>query len=102
MRNVLLLMPVLLAGCQSYEKAIDEICEAPTRCEQCSKVAPDQKMRLIADHIDRKVHNREASKMFEAMAMMDPESRIRVLREAASKAGRSDCPLADSMVDGGM
>lgn len=86
---------VLLVGCQDYETGVQTLCNAPRDCVGCVEAAPDQRSRVMAEHITRSVRNGEVVEMFDAMANMPAEKRAPMLRKAAEKAGLSRCMLAE-------
>ncbi len=88
-------MGFALGGCQSYEDGIKAICEAPNHCEKCAKVAPDARGRLLAQQVEKDTSNGKAESFFESLGYMEPAERLTKLREEASSAGLTDCPLAD-------
>ncbi len=95
MRSLASFALVLLVGCQDYETGVQTLCNAPRDCVGCVDAAPDQRSRVMAEHITRSVRNGEVVEMFEAMANMPLDERAPLLRKAAEKAGLSRCILAE-------
>lgn len=88
-------LPVVLAGCQSYETGIEVICQANVRCVECQEAPPELRSMKYAEYMERLVRNGEAKTFLESIANMDPQARVDALRREAKSAQLSECPLAD-------
>lgn len=85
-----------LAGCQSYEKGIEVICQGPNNCPECANLDPSMRMAFVAKNIDDGLSNGKATDLFASLAALSPAERGAVLDAEAKAAGLADCPLADS------
>ena len=83
------------AGCQSFETGMLTLCDAPKNCEACKGAAPEDRSRLLAEHIERHVRNSDAVGVATSIEHLSMRDRIEVLRENASNAGVAGCKLAD-------
>ena len=84
-----------MAACQSYDDGMAALCNSPRTCEECANVAPDVRMRTLAQHIDDIVKNGRANDLFQSFAEIDVPERVQRLREAAAEVGLEECLLAD-------
>ncbi len=90
------LLTVPLVSCQSYEKGVEIICNAPNTCgAECENAAPDMRAVKLADYIDGQLSNGEARAMFDNLAAAAPADKKVILDDEAKKAGLANCPLAD-------
>lgn len=86
-----------LVGCQSFEKGMEELCEAPSRCSTCANPDPAMRQMSIAEHIGKSVSNGEVKELLKAVAMADPSTKAELLETEARRAGLASCALADDV-----
>jgi len=91
----LVVLPLLLGACQSYEKGIEVICQAPNTCQECANADPSMRMPMLAHAIEEGLSNGKATDLFAALAALTPEQRAATLAAEAKAAGLAGCPLAD-------
>ena len=87
----------LSLGCQSYESAIQLICEAPEQCTACKDLPPEQRMTALGKHIDEQLRNGDGEKAWKTVRESDPRKREEALRALAELAGVARCPMADEL-----
>jgi hypothetical protein len=83
-----------IAGCQNYENGLYGLCHGPETCPQCANAAPEDRQRLMAQHLDSIIRNERVRALFESLDGMSPEERVLALNAASGEAGFSSCPLA--------
>ena len=91
----LLLLSLACGPFQTYGQAMQIICDAPMECTECNKADPAERVSMLAQYISERVYNREAIRVFSALAMAGPEDKARLLRSAAAEGGVTDCRFAE-------
>jgi hypothetical protein len=94
---VLALVALALVACQSHATAMEIVCNAPIACDDCNAADPAMRAANIARYLSDHVTNAEAVQMFSALATMEPEDRMRIVRAEAAREGITSCPLADDI-----
>lgn len=84
---------------QTYGQGMRVICDSAKTCPDCATAAPDEKAMRLAEHIASNLWNRQATDVFKALAMVDPEMKGKLLQQAADEAGIGHCDLADTLAD---
>ncbi len=86
-----------LFGCQSYRSAMGIICNAPASCQQCMQSSEEQRMTMLARHIDQRLKNDEARQLLDDLSVRTPEERAKILEAESKKHGLNKCPIAAEM-----
>jgi hypothetical protein len=81
-------------GSQSFRDGMVALCSVPDDIE---RVAPADRQQVLSERAAKRVSNREARNVLEALGAIDPQDRVRILREEATRAGLTACPLADAI-----
>jgi hypothetical protein len=93
---LLLLAWVPAAGChQSYREGIRVLCDAPKTSDFGKEANPAVQHELLVRWILARLENPEALRLFEATSPVPRQERLRLLEEAATKAGMETCALLD-------
>jgi hypothetical protein len=77
---------------ESFSEAMTLICDSPHAVEATSR---EERTAAASRWIAANVKNQQARALFADLAGLSPTGKARSVREAASRAGLSRCPLAD-------
>jgi hypothetical protein len=92
------LLVVGATGCnQSFEQGMAAICQSPISAAAQVAAAPDAPAKATAASLWLGEHlkNAEARQLFQDLAPLTPEQKAQRVREAATRAGLGECPLAE-------
>ena len=90
-----LLLAATFTACGSYKKDLDNLCNGLER-SGASKDGGSEKFSKMAEWMSENVSSSEGRELFQGLAMVDSETKVRILREEAKKVGITSCPLADA------
>ena len=82
---------------QSYGAGLSVICDAPDTAPELAQAPPEQKSVVLAKYIEENLYNKEAIELFTTLGAASEESKFKMLRKAAKKAGLQQCKLADQL-----
>jgi hypothetical protein len=98
MRALLLVIPVVLAGCMSEaeKKDIANICFAADRSGANAEKSSSEKATKMAAFLKENLQTDTWKSFFKKAATMDEGKRTLTIRRAADEAGIKDCPILEN------
>jgi len=85
----------LPAHAESFQEGMQLICQSPKQAKVESLRDRSKQLTTAAKWIDEHLRNREARQVFDSLPPLELVEKAAKVREAAYKAGISECPLAD-------
>lgn len=89
------LAALLLAGCGTYKKDVQTMCDAPDRASIPPGSDVFAKNIAMAEWVDTHLSTSEGKRTFTALAAVEPHKKAELLRAEATKNGIGSCALAD-------